>query len=332
MITFRYFRVLSPQNWKKNHEMLFSWSRRRTIRSLVTDNHHPNDPNDMDSLHANSNPMFQHRHHGILVHPDSISNLILPGNQVYRKKSDGTIKKRYTEWVYGYFWMLKDLNRSAEKPIVTNRQLIDESMAKVFPPLHGLTSLEKVSSVINVPSYLVRKNRSHDPHAHCTLVAISFRDFGYQQLDSWLQPFRNEFQNKDRVEILQIQINEGFVNKWFLRGLIRLLATRNTPKEYHHSTFLYFENRKQNDLEHFCDALRMHNTLPGYVFLLDGLARVRFAACGTATEEEIQWLIQFAKELTPLIQQQPFAPSTRRLSPYGKSYSHNRNRNKTRAR
>jgi ATPase complex subunit ATP10 len=231
--------------------------------------------------------------------------------------------------------MLKDLNRSQEKPILTNPKLIEESMAKVFPPLHGLKSLGSSSESVNVPAHLVRKNRSHDPHAHCTLVAISFRDFGYQQLDSWLKPFRDEFQKKDRVEIIQIQINEGFVNKWLLRGIIRSLATRNTPVEYRESTFLYFENRQHpNDLEHFCDALRMHNTLPGYVFLLDGLARVRFAACGNATEEEIQLLIQFAKELTPLIIQPPFGP-TRRLSPYGKSYNQNSNRskrNKTRVR
>ena len=121
--------------------------------------------------------------------------------------------------------------------------------------------------------------------------------------------FKKALGNKDRVEVIKINVAEGFLNKWILRGFIQGLSKRNTPLEEHDSTFLYFGNK---DLDHFRDSLRLHNLLPGYVFLLDGLGRIRFAGSGTATEEEAARLVGFAKDLTPLIQQrQPPAGSSK---------------------
>jgi ATP10 protein len=49
------------------------------------------------------------------------------------------------------------------------------------------------------------------------------------------------------------------------------------------------------------DALRMHNGMVGYIFLLDGLGRFRFAGCGHASEEEVQKLIELTYQLLPFI-------------------------------
>jgi hypothetical protein len=124
----------------------------------------------------------RHRHHGILMHPDSISHLILPpGNVVRRTTRRGKVQNQYIELEYGYFWMIKDLKRSHEKPIVSNETLIPTRLAKPFPLLPGCKSLtgEKVDLGAD---YITRRNRSGDAAAQCTLVAISFRDFGFRQL------------------------------------------------------------------------------------------------------------------------------------------------------
>jgi hypothetical protein len=124
----------------------------------------------------------RHRHHGILMHPDSISHLILPpGNVVRRTTRRGKVQNQYIELEYGYFWMIKDLKRSHEKPIVSNETLIPTRLAKPFPLLPGCKSLtgEKVDIGAD---YITRRNRSGDAAAQCTLVAISFRDFGFRQL------------------------------------------------------------------------------------------------------------------------------------------------------
>lgn len=242
---------------------------------------------------------YAQRHSGIQVHPDSISKTILPGNFVLRESKSGETKKRYTELAYGYFWNIKDLKRSGDKPIMSNETLIPDNQAKMFPHLSQLESLSGVT--VELPDYFLRKNRSKDVSAQCTLVAISFRDFGYKLLPSWLDPFEEKIGNNDRVEVIRLNLSEGWFNKWILRGVLRGLTKRNTPVEEHDSTLLYFGS----DLELFRDALRMHNVLTGYVFLLDGLGRVRFAGSGPASEEEVERLVKFANDLIKSIRRLP---------------------------
>ncbi len=125
-------------------------------------------------------------------------------------------------------------------------------------------------------------------------MAISFRQFGFHQLSSWLDPFRKAFATKDRVDVVQLNMSHGWFNRYFLQPIIRSLTKQNVPNELHSSTFLYFQN--SDDLR---NALRMHNVLVGYVFLLDGRGRVRFAASGSAKEEDVDKLIAYANDLTP---------------------------------
>jgi len=273
-----------------------------------------------------NDPNFGHRHFGIELHPDSISREILPGNYVVKKSRYGGRRRRslsgsgtdrtepeklrYTELVYGYFWMLKDLRRSDEKPILSNRELIPENIAKVFPPLGGLQPLSAPilsssspwSERLRVPDHFLRKNRSRDPTAQCTLVAVAYRDYGYQLLSQWIEPFERELTSRsetgDRIEIFRLNISEGFLNRWVLRGVIHGLMKRNTPEEDRDNTLLYFGGGgSPPEIETFRDALRMHNVMTGYVFLLDGLGRVRFAGSGPATDGETERLIGFANEL-----------------------------------
>jgi len=233
----------------------------------------------------------QHRHEGIQMHPDSISSTILPGNYVmYTRK--GETRKRTTELTHGYFWNIKDLKRCNNKPILSSA--IPESMAKPFPTLWNCKSLS--GTVVDLPDYFLRKNRSRDPKAQCTLVAISFRDFGYQLLPSWLGPFQEALPDENRVEVFRLNISEGWFNKWILRGLVQGMMKKNTPAYEHNNTLLYFGN-----VDRFQDALRMHNVLTSYVYLLDGIGRVRFAGSGSATDEEIRQLVAMAKQLSPLI-------------------------------
>lgn len=70
------------------------------------------------------------------------------------------------------------------------------------------------------------------------------------------------------------------------------LVKRNTPVSQHDNTLLFF-----GDNEAFRDSLRMHNIMTGYVFLIDGVGRVRFAASGPATTQELDKLVGFAEEL-----------------------------------
>lgn len=227
------------------------------------------------------------------MHPESISKEILPGNFVLKMNRNGVVKKRYTELVYGYFWMLRDLRQTDDKPILSNVHLISETLAKPFPALQGLRSLSNVQ--VDVPDFLVRKNRSMDAHAQVTVVAISFRDYGYQLASTWIGPIKRLFLGNDRAEVIRINVSEGWWNKWVLRPIIRTAMKRNTAGDEYGRTLLYFGST--NELEPFRDALRMHNSMTGYIFLLDGIGRVRFAGSGAANEDEIDRLAMLAEDL-----------------------------------
>ena len=193
--------------------------------------------------------------------------------------------------------MLRDLRLTDEKPILSNTKLIPESRAKVFPFLKGLECLDTSASpedrTVDIPSYWLRKNRLRDPSAQCTLVGIAFRDFGYKHLNDWLLPLSQTFAKNDRVETVRLNINEGFFSRYFLKGLITSSMRRNTPPKELSSTYIHFAS----DLRNFRDPIRAHNLIPGYIYLLDGLGRVRFAGSGPPSSEEVERLQGFVEEV-----------------------------------
>jgi len=238
----------------------------------------------------------------IHMNPEALGNKILPGNVVIKTVRDEE-RKILAERALGNFWMMSDLKRTDNKPILTNKQLISEAQAQVFPSLRDWITLEEASQAVQqVPDFFLRNNRANDAKAQGTLVAIAFKQFGAQMLGTWTEPFQGAFDGNNRVEVVHLNITEG----WFLsklKGYLTSSARKHTPKEQWPTTLLHYaSNAEDPSLAAFKDTLRMHNTLTAYVYLLDGLGRVRCAGSGSASREEANRLIQFAKDLTPMLQ------------------------------
>ena len=241
---------------------------------------------------------MEKRHVGILMAKNSISQYVLPGDQMVKtNQKTGTKKMVAIERSAGYFWYLKDLSDTKSKPIVANDELISVSDAQVFPPLNGLNngSLKTLTGEEeSLPHFFTKDNRSSDPSAMCTLVGVAFNDYGNKMLPSWMEPFEHAFRkDRNRVKTVWLSINEGrtlSLLKYFITGS----SKKNVPEERKDRTLLYF-----GDCPDFRDVLRMHNNKTGYVFLLDGLGRVRFGGSGKATDEELKKLIGFGKALAP---------------------------------
>ena len=135
-------------------------------------------------------------------------------------------------------------------------------------------------------------NNRCDADTSCSLVAVAFKEFGNQQAATWTEPFEKAFENQSRVHAYTVLITEGVLFRMLLRSLVVRGTRKHTSPENHDKTLLYFGTP---DL--FRDTLRMHNTLAGYVFLLDGKGRVRFAGSGEASGEEVERVISFADTL-----------------------------------
>jgi len=242
--------------------------------------------------------LMEKRHVGIVMNRNSISQYLLPGDQMVKtNKKTGSKKMVAIERSMGYFWYLKDLTDTNSKPVVANDELINVDDAQVFPPLNGLNngSLKTLTGVEeSLPHFFTKDNRSSDPSALCTLVCVAFNQYGNKMLPSWMEPFEHSFRkDRNRIKTVCLSINEGrtlSLLKYFITGS----SQKNVPEERKDRTLLYF-----GDCPDFRDVLRMHNNKTGYVFLLDGLGRVRFAASGKATNEELKKLIKFGKELAP---------------------------------
>uniref|UniRef100_A0A7S1ZNM4 Uncharacterized protein n=2 Tax=Ditylum brightwellii TaxID=49249 RepID=A0A7S1ZNM4_9STRA len=288
---------MTPPTWNKALGNAAPSSRHFSSSSKNNKDEDKNKKNndEVESISQTTKNKLQKRIKGISMNPKGLSHMILPGyviEKTNKKTSETSLVN--VDRALGFFWMMKDLNESNNKPIVTNSTLIPADEAQIFPSLNGCTTLS--DEVVDLPNFLIRNNRSKDANAQCTLVTISYKDFGHKLLPSWTEPFKSTF-SSSRYEVVHISVVEGF----FFRLLKRPITSsqkQGTPSDQWDRTLTYFDENVE-ELADFRDALRMHNTLTGYVFLLDGLGRVRFVGSGKAAEEDVEKLLEFAKELTP---------------------------------
>jgi ATPase complex subunit ATP10 len=252
------------------------------------------------------------RHTGILMDPAGYSARILPGGRYIIKvnKATGEGKRVLIERVFGFFWMIKDLRLTNNKPIMSNPSLIPPHKAKVIPQLHGINTLlqDDKHELVSLPDHILQKQQQHISKSSntsnrkgvgCTLLAVSFKQFGFDMLPTWINPFQEQIavpskrHSTAKVINLHITLNGGLFYTYIIKPMMLKKFRSTTKVEDYDSTLLHFGS----DPKEFRDALRMHNTLTGYVALLDSLGRVRWMSSGKATEEEITSLIQCAKEL-----------------------------------
>lgn len=266
----------------------------RVKRALSTDT----DKIDYEGIDSTTRIEMEKRHKGIKMNHNSISQFILPGDKMVKaNQKTGTKKMLAIERNMGYFWYLKDLKDTDSKPVVANDETIPPNIAKVFPPLNAQMngSLKSLAGKEeSLPHFFTSGNRSNDPSAFCTLVGVAFNDYGNKMLPSWIDPFEHRFRaDKNRVKTSWLSINEGTA-LYMLKYFITNASLKTVSEERRDRTLLFFGSCPE-----FRDVLRMHNNKTGYVFLLDGLGRVRFAGSGKAKDEELKYLFRSTRELAP---------------------------------
>ena len=205
------------------------------------------------------------------------------------KNSAKPIPHRPVEWEYGYFWMLKELRNTDDKPILANNHvLIPENKARILPPL-TVTSLA-FNQDVHFPDYLIESNRSKDPAAQCTILALSCRQYGFSLIPSWIEPIHQQFgKHNPRVQTVVINMSEG---GWLFRAmspLLKWLISKNTNDQERNTTYLCYG--QEAAVHNFQIKLGCHNVMTCYLFLLDGLGRVRWAGSGPPQQQELDSLL-----------------------------------------
>eukprot|EP00581_Thalassiosira_minuscula_P016316 CAMPEP_0183732518 /NCGR_PEP_ID=MMETSP0737-20130205/38650_1 /TAXON_ID=385413 /ORGANISM="Thalassiosira miniscula, Strain CCMP1093" /LENGTH=347 /DNA_ID=CAMNT_0025965547 /DNA_START=54 /DNA_END=1097 /DNA_ORIENTATION=+ len=303
LVTLRCVTIMSLPTMKSQQEQKIRFALGKDFRSRCQGNRASSDGSsalskrsfsNRSSFEAEYEGLLAQRNKNIIMHPEGHGQKILPGNFVVKKHpKTGAEKKVLLEHALGYFWALKELSLTDKKPILSNETLIAAAEAEKFPVLKDLVNLQ--DEEVDIPDFFTRNNRSKDANVQCTLVAISLKEFGAQLLPSWTEPFDKALRygkDADRFEVVRITINEGRIAK-LLSPFIVSGTKKNVPEKDHSNTLLYY-----GDAEEWRDILRMHNIYTGYVFLVDGIGRVRWAGSGEGSDEEVQSMIMFARELT----------------------------------
>jgi mitochondrial ATPase complex subunit ATP10 len=246
---------------------------------------------------------------GVNMHPESIGKEILPGGNFVLKfdTRSGEYRQVLVERNFGSFWMMKELHKVDNKPILAS--FIPADQAILMPTIEG-TILLSTEETVDLPHFLLRNNRTKDPNSQCTILGVSFKEFGYQLTETWLSELDIRFATNPRVEVVSLTMTEGNWVQRFLSGLVTRSAKQNTPIERQGRTLIHFGN--ENLLK---DCWRMHNTLTGYIYVLDGIGRVRWAGSGKASPEELNDVEKSIQEIlpstTPLAR--PWTPKVREV-------------------
>lgn len=218
---------------------------------------------------------------------------MLTPSSLSHQTSTRTERNTHVKHAFGYFWAIKELERTDKKPLLSNDDIIPSYEAQTFPKLSGLTNL--LDETVDLPDFFTRNNRSKDANAQCTLVALSCKEFGAQLLPSWVDPFSKQLchgRDSAKFEVVRITLNEGRIAKLLSPFIVSGTKSR-IPQPEHGTTLLHY-----GDADEVKDVLRMHNVYTGYVYLLDGIGRVRWAGSGEGSVDEVANLIRIAKELT----------------------------------
>uniref|UniRef100_A0A7S1TAV0 Uncharacterized protein n=1 Tax=Compsopogon caeruleus TaxID=31354 RepID=A0A7S1TAV0_9RHOD len=133
--------------------------------------------------------------------------------------------------------------------------------------------------------------------APATLVILLFREFAHKQAVSWQQ------QDIIAVPWLEMTINESVVHQ-ALSGFAQGIQRRRIPEQMHDRYIAY--NSGAEKLETF---FLSQNRLLAHALLLDRRARVRWRACGFATDDHVSLLSKAVAQLTSEDQNLAKSPS-----------------------
>jgi hypothetical protein len=121
-------------------------------------------------------------------------------------------------------------------------------------------------------------------------------------LNCWIHGLLHDLlQNSPTTIVLKWCISALRRRKVCLQGFEPLVEPQCTIQYTSTTTKYLLHYGSADSFSTFKDTLCMHNTLMGYVYLLNGLGCVWFAGASSASHEEVNCIIAFAKEITPLL-------------------------------
>jgi hypothetical protein len=128
-----------------------------------------------------------------------------------------------------------------------------------------------------------------DAKGKVTLVAVAFLQQSQGQLDSWLNPFYENFGKRDDFMFYEIpMIAGGYV---FMKPIISSGMRGGLPQFKHKHVVTFF-----GDVKHYSDTLNIDPGF-GHAFLLDKEGVIRWQNKGYAEKDALEDMFSLAKKL-----------------------------------
>jgi hypothetical protein len=146
-------------------------------------------------------------------------------------------------------------------------------------PFPDISSKSLAGSVVFLPK---------NAEGKVTLICIAFVRSAQSMIDSWSEPFEQEFGKDSRYVIYEIpMINAAWkLFSWMIDSGMR----GGIPVEKHGNIVTYY-----GDYSSYQEALGMDDTNLAYVYLLDQRGFIRWKGKGFSNPETLKELIEIAK-------------------------------------
>ncbi|KAL1345524.1 hypothetical protein HN51_019250 [Arachis hypogaea] len=218
---------------------------------------------------------------------------------IHQMRSKAALEKERArildEMSRGYVADMNEFKQHGGKIAVANKVLIPAMVALKFPDLEVSFSDGKTMKLpIRISDNADAAHKSSVPKA--SLVCLSFRASSQEMINSWSAPFAEAFSKSEDVHLYQV----SFIDSWLLcRSPIKrfLLWTMKKPNQESNDALQKHMVFKFGDHYYFRKELHILNLLTGYIFLLDNFGRVRWQGFGSATKDELSYLVSCTSSL-----------------------------------
>lgn len=165
------------------------------------------------------------------------------------------------------------------------------NLALYFPNLQGKTLVKKSTSQTDTTPVL---------HGRVSVVSVLNSEWAKEQCQTFIgesvNPALHELLKSEGVRDVAQQVEINVEENWLKWALIRMFMPSIRRKMEEKNWGKYFLVNKGVD-DRIRDALGIWNGKVGYVYLVDGMCRVRWAGNGNAREDEKQSLVNCLKRL-----------------------------------
>ncbi|MCJ1356412.1 MAG: Mitochondrial ATPase complex subunit atp10 [Icmadophila ericetorum] len=197
---------------------------------------------------------------------------------VRRKQLTAAVAKPYfREWSNMRFYK--------GKTFVAVPKLLRATKSLHFPNLQGVTLSSPRKTQDTTPTF----------HDRVSIVRVYSGTWAERQTATFTKnPELKQIiaENKGTAQEVNINIEENTM-KAFLIRLFMYRIRKQFPKEDHNKYFLV----RRGITDELAEAIGFLNTKVGYVYLVDGLSRIRWAGSGMAEPHEREGLIKCARRL-----------------------------------